>query len=250
MKRELLHTLQGLEEEYASKYLPHISIDCVVLGYHDRNLKVLLLKMKDLDQWSLPGGFVEHDMEIQAAAEKTLLDRTGASNIFLRQFKTYGSPCRTSDIYADMPEELWFKQRFISIGYYALVDYEDVEPQLDDVSQYCEWKDIRKLPQLMMDHRSMVEDALILLRKDLNYRPIGLNLLPEKFTMPELQSLYEIILGKKLNRGNFYRKILNYNILVKLDETRKGGAHKSPDLYTFDEVNYKEAHEEGFKASW
>jgi hypothetical protein len=101
-----------------------------------------------------------------------------------------------------------------------------------------------------MDHRRIYDKALEIMRKQLNSKPIGLNLLPEKFTMPELQKLYECILGKKLNRGNFYRKMLRYDILIKLDEIRKGGAHKSPDLYKFDIDKYKIALNVGLNEGW
>ena len=107
-----------------------------------------------------------------------------------------------------------------------------------------------ELPALMMDHRAIFDKALIALRKQLNHKPIGYTLLPEKFTMPELQKLYEIILGKKLNRGNFYRKMLRYDILIKLDEIRKGGAHKAPDLYQFDLEKYHLALKNGFSEGW
>ena len=102
----------------------------------------------------------------------------------------------------------------------------------------------------MMDHEEIFHTALLELRKGLNYRPVGLNLLPEKFTMPELQKLYEIILDKPLNRGNFYRKMTKYGILKKLKETRKGGAHKAPNLYNFNLEVYNEALENGFKEAW
>ena len=102
----------------------------------------------------------------------------------------------------------------------------------------------------MMDHEDIFNAALLQLRRDLNYKPVGYNLLPEKFTMPELQKLYEIILDKKLNRGNFYRKMTRYAILEKLNETRKGGAHKAPDLYKFDEEKYKAALANGLQESW
>ena len=121
---------------------------------------------------------------------------------------------------------------------------------VDEISDACEWKSINELPDLMMDHRYIFDKALITPRKQLNHKPIGYNLLPEKFTMPELQKLYEIILGKKLNRGNFYRKMLRYDILIKLDEIRKGGAHKAPDLYQFDTEKYQLALKNGFSEGW
>lgn len=249
MNEDLYNLLKSKEADYKNDYLSNLSIDCVVFGYHDKNLKVLLTRLMHVDSWSLPGGFIKKGQSLQDAATDILEKRTGVKDIFLHQFKAFGSLDRTSKIYDGMTD-LWFADRFISLGYYALVNYQEVCLVMDDLSDHCEWCDIMDLPELMMDHKIILEEAMIQLRRDLNYKPVGLNLLPEKFTMPELQSLYEIILGKKLNRGNFYRKMINYNMLEKLNETRKGGAHKSPDLYSFNIENYEKAMQDGFKESW
>lgn len=147
----------------------------------------------------------------------------------------------------DFDDSLWQKQRFVSIGYYALYNPDNANLVVDELSEKCEWIYLSQLSEidLAMDHREIIEKALLTLRERISYKPIGYNLLPEKFTLSELQKLYETILGKELNRGNFYRKIKNLGILRKLDEQRRGGAHKSPDLYTFDEKNYKKALENG-----
>lgn len=246
----MLRVLREEEPKFKENYLPSISIDCVVFGYHNKDLKVLIIQMKESKTWGLPGGFVKKDMPIQEAASEILEDRTGAQNIYLHQFKAFGGVKRSYDFYKDMPNDLWFKKRFISLGYYALVDYRDVILEVDIFSDACRWCDINKLPEMMMDHQHIIDEALIQLRRDLNYKPIGLNLLPEKFTMPELQKLYEIILNKELNRGNFYRKMIRYNILEKLNETRKGGAHKSPDLYSFHKEKYEAALKDGLNEGW
>ncbi|UZR92255.1 NUDIX hydrolase [Chondrinema litorale] len=235
---------------YRNNYLSGISIDCVVFGYHEKSLKILLLKMKGAKKWGLPGGFVRKDLPIQEAASQILEERTGAKNIYLHQFKAFGNLNRSEDLYEGMSKELWFNDRFVSLGYYSLVNFKNVSPVVDDMSDECEWRDINDLPPLMMDHEQIFDEALIQLRRDLNYKPVGLNLLPEKFTMSELQKLYEIILDKELNRGNFYRKMTRYGILNKLDEIRKGGAHKSPNLYTFDLETYNKALENGLQESW
>ncbi|MBW2961500.1 NUDIX hydrolase [Mesonia aestuariivivens] len=232
------------------EFLPSISIDCVVFGFHDATLKVLLIKLLDATAWGLPGGYLKKEEDLAQGANRILKERTGANNIFLNQFKTYGKKNRSEDFFIDCPDDLWHKQRYISIAHYALIDYETVTPVIDEVSDACEWKKIDELPELMMDHQEIFNEALLQLRRDLNYKPVGLNLLPEKFTMPELQKLYEIILDKKLNRGNFYRKMTRYQILEKLDETRKGGAHKAPDLYKFNLENYNSALENGLQESW
>ncbi len=230
-------------------FIPQISIDCVVFGFDEAALKVLLVKYKYNDKWALPGGYIKRDEDINDAAQRILQERTGAKDIFLQNFDVFGATNRTGN---EIPKEVseWHSRRFISIGYYALVNYKDVTPVIDELSIACEWIDINDLPELIMDHNPMVNSALTTLRKQLNDKPVGLNLLPEIFTMPELQKLYEVILNKELNRGNFYRKIMKYNILDKLDGTRKGGAHKSPNLYKFNMERYTEALKDGFKEVW
>lgn len=230
--------------------LPHISIDCVVFGFHDTSLKVLLIKLKGQDKWGLPGGYLQKEENLNAGASRILESRTGATRIFLEQFKVFGDTQRSEHSLLYLPDGLWFKQRFISIGYYALVNYTDIVPVVDEISDGCEWKDINDLPELMMDHSQILESALHMLRMQLNYKPIGYSLLPEEFTMPELQKLYEIILGRQLNRGNFQRKMLAYDILIKHDRSRRGGAHRSPILYSFDKERYNKALEGGLRAEW
>lgn len=242
--------LEEISEHYSDIYLPNLSIDCVVFGFHDNMLKVLVVKILDKEIWALPGGYILKTEDLNDAADRILKERTGAENIYLQQFRVFGTPNRSEGFFEDFSNNLWHKQRFISVGFYALVDFTQVNLMVDEFSVDCEWKSIDDLPELMMDHNFIFDKALSTLRKQLIYKPIGYNLLPEKFTMPELQKLYEIILSKKLNRGNFYRKMLRYNILNKLDETRKGGAHKSPDLYSFNKENYQIALKNGFNEGW
>jgi 8-oxo-dGTP diphosphatase len=138
---------------------------------------------------------------------------------------------------ADMlPEKNWFSGRFLTIGYYALVDFFEVNPQHDKFSELCTWRDLDDMPPLELDHQLIFKTALDTLRLQLNYQPIGYNLMPKEFTMPELQKLYETILGKKLDRRNFQRRILGFGILNRAEQPRKGGAHKAPYLYSFDNI--------------
>ncbi len=246
----LKQQLEQQSEQNYQQYLPHLSIDCVVFGFHESALKVLILKLKDQDLWGLPGGYVKNEESLNDAANRILTERTGAQDIYLQQFRVFGDLNRSEGFFEDYDDKQWHKQRFISIGYYALVDYTDVTPVVDEFSSACEWIDVANLPNFMMDHGRILEKALATLRKQLNYKPIGMSLLPEKFTMPELQKLYEIILAKKLNRGNFYRKILRFGILEKLNESRKGGAHKAPDLYRFDPEKYRDALQNGLQSEW
>ncbi|MBC7605887.1 MAG: NUDIX hydrolase [Burkholderiales bacterium] len=247
---EFKKIIEEKSEKAWGMYLPHLSIDCVVFGFHDATLKVLVVQMKENNLWALPGGYVLKTENIKEAASRILQQRTGAANIYLQQFRVFSDLNRSEGFFESFDDTIWNKQRFLSIGFYALVDYSKVNLIVDEISDACEWKSIDELPELMMDHRAIFDKALITLRKQLNHKPIGYNLLPEKFTMPELQKLYEIILGKKLNRGNFYRKMLRYDILIKLDEIRKGGAHKAPDLYQFDAEKYQLALQNGFSEGW
>lgn len=215
--------------------------------------------MKFAERWALPGGFVGKAESVEKAAYRVLKDRTGLENIFLRQFYLFGEPKRAADNYNEQLLEnipmkesakTFFQQRFITVGYYALVDFSHAVPRPDDISDDCRWWNLHEAPPLIIDHREILHKALETLRLQLKYQPIGYQLLPEKFTMPELQKLYETMLGKELDRRNFQRKILSYGILKKLGETRKGGAHKAPYLYSFDLENYQKALEEGLEGGW
>ncbi len=233
--------------ESYEKFLPHISLDTVVFGFDQGSLRILLLKMNYNKEWFLPGGYVGKEEDTDEAVKRVLYERSGVKDIFLEEFAVFGCPQRSQQSFADYPDTLWNKQRFISIGYYALVNYKHVIPQPDSLSETCQWIDFRDITELniTMDHRKIINKALRTLRERLSYKPIGYNLLQDKFTLTDLQGLYETVLGKKLNRGNFYRKMKNMGILQKLDEQRKGGAHKAPDLYKFNVETYNTILQEG-----
>ena len=228
-------------------YVPHISVDTVIFGFNGDQLKVLLLKMKFNHQYFLPGGYMKKEENLESAAIRILRERTQLDKIFLQEFAVFSELNRSEETFKDFPDDLWHKKRFISVGYYALVNHKDVSPIGDELSESCDWIILDELESqnITMDHKQIIEKALNTLREQISYKPIGLNLLPEKFTLSELQKLYEAILGRTLNRGNFYRKIKNIGILKKLDEKRKGGAHKAPDLYIFDQENYFKILENG-----
>jgi len=238
-------------EEAKNIFLPHLSADPVIFGFDQNELKVLLLKMNYRKQWLLPGGYVRKDEDLDEAVIRILKNRAGITGGYLQEFGVFGKKNRSELYFEDFDETLFHKQRFVSIGYYALYNPDKVNLVADEFSETCEWIYLSKLPEieLAMDHREIIQKALLTLRETISHKPIGYNLLPEKFTLSELQKLYEIILGKELNRGNFYRKMKNLAILKKLDERRTGRAHKAPDLYSFDEENYLKALENGLN-SW
>jgi ADP-ribose pyrophosphatase YjhB (NUDIX family) len=245
--------------EASNEFLAHISLDCVIFGFHAGQLRILLLKMQNQELLALPGGFMMRQETLEEAAIRTLEERTGLRNIFLQQFHAFSDPAR-SDSGTRMedlkklgmhPAKLeWFMQRFISVGFYALVEFSRVAPTPDALSDSCSWYSLEERGKLILDHDRILDTALATLRTQLNHQPIGYNLLPRKFTMPELQKLYETILDKKLDRRNFQRKMLSYGILNVLDEKRTGVAHKAPYLYSFHLRNYQKALKLGLDAGW
>ena len=244
-KKEITaHYLNGHE-----KYLRNISVDCIIFGFHENELKVLLLQAKYAGQWALPGGFIIKDEHMDEAANRILKQRTGVDNIFMQKFHVFSQPERsTKKINKQFLKNVgitladsWMFERFISVGYTAMVDFTKVLPVTDSFSAACEWHNIHAIPQMILDHNFILEKALENLRMQLNYHPVGYNLLPEKFTMPDLQKLYETILDRPLDRRNFQRKIVGTGILKRLNETKKGVAHKAPYLYKFDLRKYQKA---------
>ncbi len=247
-------------ENSGKAYINNLSIDCVIFGFHNNKLKVLLLKLKNNAGYSLPGGFIRIDETIEEAARKELKNRTGLENIFLRQFYVFSDLDRAENnpviqilrdrkVY-DESSLKYFDKRFITIGFFALVEYTKVVPVPDIISESCEWMNLDDDIPIMLDHRKIIKMAHVALKKQINNSPIGINLLPDKFTLPELQRLYETILGTKLDRRNFQRRIHAYNILHKLNEKRRGGAHKSPYLYKFNKKRYQFALENGLMNNW
>jgi 8-oxo-dGTP diphosphatase len=227
-------------------YLPHLSVDCVIFGFHENSLKVLLLKWKR-GPWCLPGGFIKLKESLDQSAIRTLKERTGLTEIFLKQFHAFGEPDREKGKRA---KGSWIGKRFITVGYYALVEYSKVFPEPDLLSSECRWFDVNEVPDLIYDHNQIMNKALESLRLSLNDHPVGYNLLPEKFTMPQLQKLYEIILGETLDRRNFQKQMIALDVLIRLNERKTGGAHKAPYLYRFDKRKYDKAMKQGLRLSF
>lgn len=237
------------------KFLPSVSIDCVIFGFHDGQIKVLLINFKNTNIWALPGGYIRLEEDMDEAAIRILRERTAVEDIFLEQFYTFG---RRERVCRDMQQSIfdaleiplafdaWISQRFVSVGYYALVDFSKVIPNPDAHLAVCTWFALDELPELAFDHSQIVQKALATLQSRLDHNLVGFNLLPDTFTMAELQSLYETILGKKLLRTNFQRKMLGMEILERVEKRFSGRAHKAPYLYRFDvskrEDSFQEQH--------
>lgn len=251
IKKQIVGTGPGVEtghglllqsDDFEKMFMPGLAIDAVIFGFHESQLKILLLEYENTNLFALPAGFIKKDESLNDAARRILTDRTSLQNIYLEQFYVFG------DIERHDPEPMraivqgkglgllkdhWLFGRFLTVGYYALVDYTKAIPIPDLLSDKCEWHDLDKLPRLMLDHNKIVNKALETLRANLDQKLIGFNLMPESFTMGDLQSLYETVLGEKLLRTSFQRKMLNSGILERIDKKYTGGAHKAPYLYRF-----------------
>lgn len=235
-------------------YLPHLSVDSVIFGYHDQQLRILLLQWRGLLGWGLAGGFIQRSEPLSQAAHRIVRERTGLNDLFLQQFYTFGdSPYRLqersarefAENYGLAVEDSWLFERTLSVGYFALVDYSKVTVQTDFFTQDYQWCDVNEIPPLLFDQNEVVERALATLRQQLYHQPIGYNLLAEKFTLPEIHTLYETILGKALDERNFAKKLVALGLIRKLAERRSIGPHRSPYLYQFEKETYEEALKQG-----
>lgn len=224
---------------------PGFSIDCVILSFYKKKFRILLNKFDISNYWQLPGGFMFKDEDSDEAAKRILFHRTGLKDIFLRQFYLFSDPNRTkmhqNTEYLEknkqktgfMDEEAWFLRRFVSLGYYALVKYDDITlPKVKE--DMAKWFPIDNLPPLYSDHENIIKKALEIIRTSLPLIPIGYELLPEKFAISELRRIYEIILNRALDRRNFQRKVLATGVIIQLDETKDTSTYNPAILYKFD----------------
>jgi len=223
-------------------FLPGLATDLVIFGFHQNQLKILLLTYQNTSLFALPGGFVREGENVNDAARRTLTQRTSLRDIYLEQFYLFGdqnrhdpAPLRAIMVGKGIQptEDHWLLRRFVTVGYYALVDFTQAVPTPDPLSDSCEWYDLACLPPLMLDHQLIVQKALETLRARLDFNQWVAPLLPPTFTMSDLQNLYETILDQKLHRSAFQRKMLSLAILERVEKKYSGGAHKAPYLYRF-----------------
>ena len=215
---------------------PGLTVDCVVFGLDDGELKVLLVS-RGINPfkgfWALPGGFVRVEETLDDAARRELREEAGLTNIFLEQLYTFGAVNRDP------------RERIVSVAYYALVKSSDFETKAASDATEARWFPVSKLPKLAFDHAEILDVALNRLRGKLRYQPIGFELLPQKFTLSHLQHLYEAVLGITLDKRNFRKKILGYSLLIALREKTEG-AHRPAQLYRFDPDRYERLRKRGF----
>lgn len=226
-----------------------VSVDCVLFGFDGEGLKVLLIEQglhesgslsQEQVQTALPGDLVYLNESLDSSAARVLKELTSLDGIYLKQFHTFGDPERVKGL----KDQEWLRsfranpeRRVITVAYYSLVKMEDYQPQPSSFAGKAIWVDVNEIPDLAFDHNDIAEKALSVLREELDSKHIGFELLPEKFTLSQLQLLYEIILDKKLDKRNFRKNIKKMDQVIPLDEKQQGVLHKPAQLFRFDKDN-------------
>ena len=216
---------------------PAVTVDCVVFGLDDGNLKVLLIQ-RGLEPyagaWALPGGFVKLEEDLEEAARRELVEETGVSELWLEQLATFGAPGRDP------------RERVITVTYFAIVNLFEHKVRADTDARNALWFPVDGLPELAFDHRTILDLALSRLQAKLRYQPVAFEFLPFKFTLTQLQRLYETILCQEMDKRNFRKKILSTGLLIPLSEVETGVAHRAARLYRFDEEVYERLKAKGY----
>jgi 8-oxo-dGTP diphosphatase len=216
---------------------PALTVDCVVFGFDEGELKVLLIQRDQppfTGRWAIPGGFVDMEESLEEAARRELQEETGVHNLYLEQLFTFGAPGRDP------------RGRVVSVAYFALVKLGDHRIRAATDARDTRWFCVSQAPRLAFDHQEILELALRRLQGKVRYEPIGFELLPRKFTLSQLQHLYEVILEQPLDKRNFRKKILGMNLLQPLDEFQQDVAHRAARLYRFDPKTYRSLQKKGF----
>lgn len=224
-------------KNYKSHQRILVAVDCIIFGFDGKQLKALLIKRgfePEKGKWSLMGGFVGKDESADDAANRVLYQLTGMRNVYMEQLYTFSEVNRDS------------AGRVISIAYFALINIADYSEQLQ-LEHEAKWFRLDRLPPLIFDHKKMVLKAKEKLREKVASHPIGFELLPPKFTLPQLQSLYEAIYETPLDKRNFSKKMLSLGILNKLNEKEKTSSRKGAFYYVFDSEKYKSLQADGVR---
>lgn len=217
---------------------PALTVDCVVFGLGEEELEIMLVErgaQPYKGRWALPGGFVRLDEGLKTAAMRELEEETGLENVYLEQLYTFGDNLNRDP-----------RERVVSVAYYALVRSEDHRATAATDAVDARWFTVTQHPPLAFDHEEILATALARLRGQVRYKPIGFELLPEKFTLTQLQFVYESILGQKLDKRNFRRRVLATGLVIQTEEVVENVSHRPPSLYVFDQEQYRKLRRSGF----
>lgn len=241
---------QGIEKNASQELNPNVSVDCVIFGFDFDKLNVLLINRADgsTTSWALPGNLIYDFEHLEEAANRVLDELTGLNNIYLEQIGAFGDPKRISKA----SDQSWLKKirsqpqaRVITVAYFSLVKMENYIPQASSFAKSAAWIPLNDINELAFDHLEILAAAKRQLKQMINIRPIGFNLLPEKFTLGQLHRLYEAILDKPMDKRNFRRKIQKLNLVKSLEEKQLGVPHKPSQLFMFDEKKYQKLMQTG-----
>lgn len=221
---------------------PNLSVDCVVFGFDNNGLNVLLIEQKDLGQaqkqFALPGDLVLEEESLDQAANRVLKELTQIEGIYLHQFHAFGDPNRVKNV-KDLAWLQSYRQnpqaRVITVAYFALVKMDDFSPEASSFAERVFWQDLHAVPPLAFDHNNIVEKGLQSLQEQFEIKHLGFELLPEKFTLNQLQVLYEAVLDKELDKRNFRKKVMKESWVTPLNEKQHGVLHKPARLYVLNE---------------
>jgi 8-oxo-dGTP diphosphatase len=240
-----------IKKNAALELNPNVSVDCVFFGFDFDKLNVLVINRDGADgiQWALPGNLIYDDEHLDQAANRVLAELTGLQHIYLEQIGAFGDPNRISK----ESDRSWLQSiraqpeaRVITVAYFSLVKMEDYQPQASSFAKSAEWIPVNEIKELAFDHFDILQTAKSKLKQMIKIRPIGFNLLPEKFTLSQLHKLYEAILDKPLDKRNFRRKIQKLNIVISMEEKQSGVPHKPSQLFMFDKEHYLLQTQNGF----
>jgi 8-oxo-dGTP diphosphatase len=246
------------QKQLLKDFIPNLSVNCVVFGFESGKLNVVLIERK-MHYWGkiyhdleLPGELVRRDEDLNSSACRVLKELTGLDNIYLKQFEAFGSPQRLKRRKRDLT---WLKfvghpeQTVVTIAYYSLINIDQGKISKYKLHPNVRWMQVSEVQELAYDHNDILTNALAVLRAELLLKPIAYELLPKKFTLGQLQNLYEVILGKSLDKRNFRKKIAKLPYIIPTAEIQANVAHKPAQFYTFNNKAYARMHKEALESA-